>query len=122
MSILGLLCLLLALIAALALVLYGLQRRALGTLARLSQQLQLSAGNGQLPGRVDLESGRPEIAAPVGAVNHLLARAARGTERDRAPPPAPFADPRDRLHEAVLMARGGVGYPNPQFPHLIGRR
>ena len=40
MSILGLLCLLLALIAALALVLYGLQRRALGTLARLSQQLQ----------------------------------------------------------------------------------
>src|SRR5438309_12022204 len=88
MSILGLLCLLLALIAALTLVLYGLQRRALGTLARLSQRLQLSAGNGQLPGRVDLESGRPEIAALVGAVNHLLARAPRPADRVRPPAPA----------------------------------
>src|SRR2546429_5961698 len=103
MSILGLLCLLFALIAALTLVLYGLQRRALGTLARLSQQLQLSAGNGQLPGRVDLESGRPEVAAPVGAVNHLLARPAPRTERDRAPPPALFAEPGGRLSRTGLL-------------------
>src|SRR6266699_4199374 len=120
MSILGLLCLLLALIAALTLVLYGLQRRALGTLARLSQQLQHSAGNGQLPGRVDLESGRPEIAALVGAVNHLLARAAPGTERDDAPPPAPFAELVERSHEAVLMHREVIVYANRQFANLIG--
>src|SRR5437870_13192078 len=99
MSILGLLCLLLALIAALTLVLYGLQRRALGTLARLSQQLQRSAGNGQLPGRVDLESGRPEIAALVRAVNHLLVRPGRGTEPGGAPPPALFAQRGERIHQ-----------------------
>src|SRR6267154_5812459 len=120
MSILGLLCLLLALIAALTLVLYGLQRRALGALARLSQQLQHSAGNGQLPGRVDLESGRPEIAALVRAVNHLLARAASGTERDGAPPPAPFAELGERIHEAVLMHREVIVYANRQFANLIG--
>src|SRR6266705_348021 len=120
MSILGLLCLLLALIAALTLVLYGLQRRALGTLARLSKQLQHSAGNGQLPGRVDLESGRPEIAALVRAVNHLLARAARGTERDGAPPPALFADLGGRIHEAVLTHREVIVYANRQFANLIG--
>ena len=120
MSILGLLCLLLALIAALALVLYGLQRRAFGTLARLSQQLQRSAGNGQLPGRVDLESGRPEIAALVGAVNHLLVRAARGTERDGEPPPALFAELGERIHEAVLMHREVIVYANRQFANLIG--
>src|SRR5438132_14345128 len=120
MSILGLLCLLLALIAALALVLYGLQRRALGTLARVSQQLQRSAGNGQLPGRVDLESGRPEIAALVGAVNQLLVRAARGTERDGEPPPALFAELGERIHEAVLMHREVIVYANRQFANLIG--
>src|SRR5437762_11093683 len=120
MSILGLLCLLFALIAALALVLYGLQRRALGTLARLSQQLQRSAGNGQLPGRVDLESGRPEIAALVGAVNHLLVRAARGTERDGEPPPALFAELGERIHEAVLLHREVIVYANRQFANLIG--
>src|SRR5437588_13032653 len=98
MSILGLLCLLLALIAALALVLYGLQRRALGTLARLSQQLQRSAGNGELPRRVDLESGRPEIAALVGAVNHLRVRAAPGTERDGEPTPALYAESAVRIY------------------------
>src|SRR5437763_228939 len=120
MSILGLLCLLFALIAALALVLYGLQRRALGTLARLSQQLQRSAGNGELPGRVDLESGRPEIAALVRAVNQLLVRAARGTERDGAPPPALFAELGERIHEAVLMHREVIVYANRQFANLIG--
>jgi len=120
MSILGLLCLLLALIAALALVLYGLQRRALGTLARLSQQLQRSAGNGPLPAQVDLESGRPEIAALVRAVNQLLVRAARGTERDGAPPPALFAELGERIHEAVLMHREVIVYANRQFANLIG--
>src|SRR5437868_11992614 len=105
MSILGLLCLLFALIAALALVLYGLQRRALGTLARLSQQLQRSAGNGELPGRVDLESGRPEIPALVRPVNQLLVRAAPGPGRTGAPPPALFAELAERIPEPFLMPR-----------------
>ncbi len=62
MSILGLLCLLFAFIAALILLLYSLQRRELRALAELSHQLQGFAGGARLPGRVDLESERPEIA------------------------------------------------------------
>src|SRR5205814_8856074 len=84
------------------------------------RQLQSSACNGQLPGRVDLESGRPEIAALVGAVNHLLARAARGTERDGEPPPALFAELGERIHEAVLMHRELIVYANRQFANLTG--
>src|SRR2546429_7738958 len=114
MSILGLLCLLFALIAALTLVLYGLQRRALGTLARLSQQLQRSAGNGELPGRVDLESGRPENAALGSAVNQLLVRAPPGTERDGAPPPALFAELGERIYQTGLMHPGGIVYAHRQ--------
>jgi len=63
MSILGLLCLLFALIAALMLVLYGLQRRELSGFSELSQQLQRIAIGGRLPGRVELDSDRPELAA-----------------------------------------------------------
>ncbi len=120
MSILGLLCLLFALIAALTLVLYGLQRRELGTLARLSQQLQRLAVGGQLPGRVDLESDKPEIAALIRAVNHLLTRAGRGTERDGEAAPALFAELGERIHEAVLLHREVIVYANRQFASLVG--
>src|ERR1700756_1094571 len=134
MSILGLLCLLFALIATLALVLYGLQRRELGALGRLSQQLQRIAIGGQLPGRVDLESDKPEIAALIRAVNQLLTRAGHGPERDGAPPPALFAragragpPPRavwpelgERIHKAVLMHREVIVYATGQFASLVG--
>ncbi|MBV9317503.1 MAG: hypothetical protein JOZ34_08580, partial [Gammaproteobacteria bacterium] len=68
MSIAGLLSLLFALIAALLLALYGLQRRDLRKLAELSQQLQRIAIGGRLPGRVDLASDNPQVAALVTAV------------------------------------------------------
>ena len=63
MSIAGLLSLLFALIAALFLVLYALQRRDLRKLADLSQQLQRIAIGGRLAGRVELASDKPELAA-----------------------------------------------------------
>ena len=50
MSIIGLLCLLFALIAALVLVLYALQRRDLRRVEELSQQLQRIATGGRRPG------------------------------------------------------------------------
>src|ERR1700747_1618940 len=102
MSILGLLCLLFALIAVLILVLYGVQRRELRTLGELSLQLQGMAAAARLSGRVDFESDRPEITAVVGAVNQLLQRAARGVEREGAPAPKLFAELGERIHEAVL--------------------
>jgi hypothetical protein len=68
MSIIGLLCLLLALVAALLLVLYALQRRDMLNVVELSQQLQRIAIGGRLAGRVDVSSDKPEVAALVTAV------------------------------------------------------
>jgi diguanylate cyclase (GGDEF)-like protein/PAS domain S-box-containing protein len=119
MSIVGLLCLLFALIAALVLVLYGLQRRDLNSVEQLSQQLQRLAIGGRLPGRVDVDSDKPEVAALVTAVNHLLTRAAPG-EQDIAQAPRLFADLGERIHEAVLVHREVILYANRQFASLVG--
>src|SRR5258705_9541810 len=115
MSILGLLCLLFALIAALILVLYGLQRRELRSIAQLSQQLQSIASGGRLPERGELGSDKAEIAGLVTAVNDLLTRAAGGTEQDTAPAPRLFADLGDRLPETVLGHREVILYAHRQF-------
>ena len=120
MSILGLLCLLFALIAALILVLYGLQRRELRSIAQLSQQLQGIASGGRLPERVELGSDKAEIAGLVTAVNYLLTRAAGGTEHDTAQAPRLFADLGDRIHEAVLVHREVILYANRQFASFVG--
>jgi diguanylate cyclase (GGDEF)-like protein/PAS domain S-box-containing protein len=120
MSILGLLCLLFALIAALILVLYGLQRRELRSIAQLSQQLQSIASGGRLPERVELGSDKAEIAGLVTAVNNLLTRAAGGTEHDTAQAPRLFADLGDRIHEAVLVHREVILYANRQFASFVG--
>ncbi len=120
MSILGLLCLLFALIAALILVLYGLQRRELRSIAQLSQQLQSIASGGRLPERVELGSDKAEIAGLVTAVNDLLTRAAGGTEHDTAQAPRLFADLGDRIHEAVLVHREVILYANRQFASFVG--
>ncbi len=119
MSILGLLCLLFALIAALFLVLYGLQRRDLKSLEQLSQQLQRIAIGGRLPGRVEMDSDKPEVAALVTAVNHLLTRAGPG-EHDVAQAPRLFADLGERIHEAVLVHREVILYANRQFASFVG--
>jgi diguanylate cyclase (GGDEF)-like protein/PAS domain S-box-containing protein len=119
MSIIGLLCLLFALIAALVLVLYGLQRRDLKSVEQLSQQLQRLAIGGRLPGRVDVDSDKPEVAALVTAVNHLLTRAAPG-EHDSAQAPRLFADLGERIHEAVLVHREVILYANRQFASFVG--
>src|SRR5579862_4958253 len=119
MSIVGLLCLLFALIAALLLVLYGLQRRDLKSVERLSQQLQRLANGGRLPARLELESDKPEVAALVTAVNHLLTRTGPG-ENDVAQAPRLFADLGERIHEAVLVHREVILYANRQFASLVG--
>jgi diguanylate cyclase (GGDEF)-like protein/PAS domain S-box-containing protein len=119
MSILGLLCLLCALIAALFLVLYGLQRRDLKSVGQLSQQLQRIAIGGRLPGRVEVDSDKPEVAALVTAVNHLLTRAAPG-DNGVAQAPRLFADLGERIHEAVLVHSEVILYANRQFASLVG--
>jgi diguanylate cyclase (GGDEF)-like protein/PAS domain S-box-containing protein len=120
MSIVGLLCLLFALVAVLVLVLYALQRRDVRSLRELSQQLQRIASDGRGAGRLDLESDRPEIAALVTAVNHLLTRPASAAEHDAAQAPRLFAELGDRIHEAVLVHREAILYANRQFASFVG--
>jgi len=119
MSIVGLLCLLFALIAALFLLLYGLQRRDLKSVEQLSQQLQRIAIGGRLPGRVEVDSDKPEVAALVTAVNHLLTRSG-SAENDVALAPRLFADLGERIHEAVLVHREVILYANRQFASFVG--
>jgi diguanylate cyclase (GGDEF)-like protein/PAS domain S-box-containing protein len=119
MSILGLLCLLFALIAALFLVLYGLQRRDLKSVEQLSQQLQRTGVGGRPPGRVDVDSDKPEVAALVTAVNHLLTRTG-SYEGEVAQAPRLFADLGERIHEAVLVHREVILYANRQFASFVG--
>jgi len=118
MSIVGLLCLLFALIAALLLVLYALQRRDLRGLLELSQQVQRIATGGRLPARVEVASEKPEVAALVTAVNHLLTRAGPGSEAAHAP--KLFAELGDRIHEAVLVHGEVILYANRQFASFVG--
>src|SRR5580765_1284856 len=120
MSIIGLLCLLFALIAALVLVLYALQRRDMQSVVELSQQLQRIAIGGRLAGRVEIGSDKPELAALATAVNHLLTRAAPGAEREALEAPKLFADLGDRIHEAVLVHREVILYANRQFASFVG--
>ena len=120
MSIIGLLCLLFALIAALVLVLYALQRRDMQSVGELSQQLQRIAIGGRLGGRVEVANDKPEIAALVTAVNHLLTRAGPGSEREAAEAPKLFADLGERIHEAVLVHSDVILYANRQFASFVG--
>src|SRR6516164_8097738 len=120
MSIAGLLSLLFALIAALLLVLFALQRRDLRKIAELSQQLQRVAIGGRLPGRVEVTSDKPEVAALITAVNHLLTRTGPAGERDAAYAPKLFTELGDRIHEAVLVHGDVILYANLQFASFVG--
>ena len=123
MSIMGLLSLLLALVAALLLVLYWLQRRDLKTVGELAQQLQKIAVGGRLGGRVDISTDQPEIAALATTVNHLITRVSGAPERNTSTPhasPKLFGELADRIHEAVLVHRDTILHANKQFASLVG--
>jgi diguanylate cyclase (GGDEF)-like protein/PAS domain S-box-containing protein len=121
MSILGLLCLLLGLVAALLLVMYWLQRRELQAIGRLSQQLQNIAVGGRITGRVDPYTDHPEISALATSVNHLITRVSAAPAQDRAPAsPKLFGELADRIHEAVLVHRDVILHANKQFASFVG--
>ena len=121
MSIVGLLCLLLALVATLLFVLYWIQRRELKTVDELSQQVQRIAIGGRLGGRVDVRTDQPDISSLATSVNHLLTRIAAGSDRDRdRATPRLFAELGDRIHEAVLVHRDVILHTNRQFATLVG--
>jgi diguanylate cyclase (GGDEF)-like protein/PAS domain S-box-containing protein len=121
MSIVGLLCLLFALVASLLLVLYWVQRREIRSVEQLSQQVQRIAIGGRLEGRVELRSDQPEISALTTAVNHLLTRVSANADRDNSrATPKLFAELGDRIHEAVIVHRDVILYANRQFATFVG--
>ncbi len=119
MTAIALLCILLALAAAVLSWLYAAQRRELRDVSRLSQQLQRIAIGGSLAGRVESGSAKPELSALITAINHLLTRT--GAERDGGRvTPKLFAQLGERVHEAVLVHREVILYANRQFAALVG--
>jgi diguanylate cyclase (GGDEF)-like protein/PAS domain S-box-containing protein len=119
MSAIALLCILLALAAAVLLWLYVAQRRELSSVSRLSQQLQRIAIGGPLAGRIESASSKPELSALVTAINHLLTRVAAERDGGRVTPKL-FAELGERIHEAVLVHREVILYANRQFAALVG--
>jgi diguanylate cyclase (GGDEF)-like protein/PAS domain S-box-containing protein len=119
MTIVGLSCVLLGLIAGLLAVMYLLQRRALLAVDDVSQQVQRIAIGGRMSGRVDVPADGAEVSLLATAINHLLTRAASGSERDRGTPRL-FAELGDRIHEAVLVHRDTILHANRQFAVLMG--
>jgi diguanylate cyclase (GGDEF)-like protein/PAS domain S-box-containing protein len=119
MTIVGLSCVLLGLVAGLLAVMYLLQRRALLAVDDVSQQVQRIAIGGRMSGRVDVPADGAEVSLLATAINHLLTRAASGSERDRGTPRL-FAELGDRIHEAVLVHRDTIVHANRQFASLMG--
>ncbi|HEY1899539.1 MAG TPA: EAL domain-containing protein [Steroidobacteraceae bacterium] len=119
MTIVGLSCVLLGLIAGLLAVMYLLQRRALLAVDDVSQQVQRIAIGGRMSGRVEVPADGAEVSLLATAINHLLTRVSSGAERDRGTPRL-FAELGDRIHEAVLVHRDTILHANRQFASLMG--
>src|SRR5437660_1696093 len=121
MSMVGLLCLVLAFLATLLVVLYWLKRRDSQVIEQLSEQLQRISIGGDPARRIDVHSNKPQVAALAAAINHVLARAAAAAERGSTPAASElFADLGERIHEAVLVHRDVILYANRQFASLVG--
>ena len=89
MSVLGLICVLLALVATLLFVLFLFQRRDLRAVSELSLTVQRAVSGERLPQRIEMEPGHEtqlDVQALGVSVNQLLMRAARTTGREKAGP------------------------------------
>src|SRR4029077_20423030 len=122
MSIIGLICVLLALVATLLLVLFLLQRRDLRAVTQLSLWVQLALSGDRLPQRIEIDPQHEtqlDLQSLGVAVNQLLMRAARTAGREKSGPRL-FTELGERIHEAVLVHRDVILYANSQFASFIG--
>jgi diguanylate cyclase (GGDEF)-like protein/PAS domain S-box-containing protein len=121
MSILGLICVLLALVATLLFVLFLFQRRDLRAISELSVSVQRAISGERLPQRIEIDSEgtQLDVQALGISVNQLLLRAARTSGREKAGPKL-FAELGERIHEAVLVHRDVILYANSQFASFVG--
>src|SRR5262245_2321640 len=122
MSILGLICVLLALVATLLFVLFLFQRRDLRAVSQLSLTVQRAISGERLPPRIEIENEQEtqlDVQAIGVSVNQLLLRAARTAGREKAGPKL-FTELGERIHEAVLVHRDVILYANSQFASFVG--
>jgi diguanylate cyclase (GGDEF)-like protein/PAS domain S-box-containing protein len=119
MSILGLICVLLALVATLLLALFLFQRRDLRAISDLSHSVQRAISAERLPARIEFQQDQVDVQAIGASVNQLLMRAARTAGREKAGPKL-FTELGERIHEAVLVHRDVILYANSQFASFLG--
>jgi diguanylate cyclase (GGDEF)-like protein/PAS domain S-box-containing protein len=122
MSILGLICVLLALVATLLFVLFLFQRRDLRAVSELSLTIQRAISSERLPQRIELDpshEGQLDVQALGVSVNQLLLRASRTSGREKSGPKL-FTELGERIHEAVLVHRDVILYANSQFASFVG--
>jgi diguanylate cyclase (GGDEF)-like protein/PAS domain S-box-containing protein len=122
MSILGLICVLLALVATLLFVLFLFQRRDLRAVSQLSLTVQRAISGERLPQRIELAQqfeGQLDVQAIGVSVNQLLLRAARTGAQTKSGPKL-FTELGERIHEAVLVHRDVILYANSQFASFVG--
>jgi diguanylate cyclase (GGDEF)-like protein/PAS domain S-box-containing protein len=122
MSILGLICVLLALVATLLFVLFLFQRRDLRAISELSLTVQRAVSGERLPHHIDIDAEHEtqlDVQALGLSVNQLLLRAARSSGREKAGPKL-FTELGERIHEAVLVHRDVILYANSQFASFVG--
>jgi diguanylate cyclase (GGDEF)-like protein/PAS domain S-box-containing protein len=122
MSILGLICVLLALVATLLFVLFLFQRRDLRAVSELSLTVQRAVSGERMPARIDIDPEHEtqlDVQALGLSVNQLLLRAARTSGREKAGPKL-FTELGERIHEAVLVHRDVILYANSQFASFVG--
>jgi diguanylate cyclase (GGDEF)-like protein/PAS domain S-box-containing protein len=119
MSILGLICVLLALVATLLFVLFMFQRRDLRAVTQLSLSVQRALSGERLPQRIEIDQEQLDLQALGVAINQLLMRAARTAGREKSGPRL-FTELGERIHEAVLVHRDVILYANSQFASFVG--
>jgi diguanylate cyclase (GGDEF)-like protein/PAS domain S-box-containing protein len=122
MSILGLICVLLALVATLLFVLFMFQRRDLRAISELSLTVQRAISGERLPQRIEIDpdhEAQLDVQALGLSVNQLLLRAARSGAQTRSGPKL-FTELGERIHEAVLVHRDVILYANSQFASFVG--
>src|SRR6185295_15999956 len=119
MSILGLICVLLALVATLLFVLFVFQRRDLRAVSELSLSVQRAVSGERLPQHIDIDQEQLDVQALGLSVNQLLLRASRSATRDKSGPKL-FTELGERIHEAVLVHRDVILYANSQFASFVG--
>src|SRR3954471_9835502 len=122
MSILGLICVLLALVATLLFVLFLFQRRDLRAVSELSLQIQRAIGGERIPQRIEVNpehQGLLDVQALEVSFNQLLGKAARNSGREKSGPKL-FTELGERIHEAVLVHRDVILYANSQFATFVG--